>query len=131
MVAPRPPGSVTASTLFGFDESAVRPEGKGALDNFSKDVSGTTFEAITVEGHTDRIGQPAYNQTLSQQRADSVKSYLVTEGKLDAQKISAVGKGSTVPVTQPGDCKGNTRSARLVACLQADRRVEIGVSATR
>lgn len=131
VVAPRPQVSITASTLFGFDEYEVRPEGRGALDTFSKDVGGTPFEAITVEGHTDRIGPPAHNQTLSQQRADSVKSYLVTQGKLDAQKISAVGKGSTVPVTQAGDCKGTARSARLVACLQPDRRVEVGVSPTR
>ncbi|PXW94428.1 hypothetical protein C7444_114127 [Sphaerotilus hippei] len=46
-------------------------------------------------------------------------------------KISATGRGETMPVTQPQDCKGNTPNARLIACLQADRRVEIEVTGTR
>jgi len=86
---------------------------------------------ITVEGHTDRLGSPAYNQKLSLQRAESVKSYLVTPGGIDAAKISAVGKGESVPVTKPGECKGNKPSPKLIACLQPDRRVEVEVIGTR
>jgi OOP family OmpA-OmpF porin len=86
---------------------------------------------ITVEGHTDRLGTSAYNQKLSQQRADSVKAYLVVSDKLDASKINTVAKGESMPVTKADDCKGNKASPKLIACLQADRRVEIEVSGTR
>lgn len=86
---------------------------------------------MRVEGHTDRLGSDAYNQTLSEQRAHAVKNHLGTAGKLDGSKITAVGKGETQPITRPEDCKGNQRTAALVACLQPDRRVDVEVNATR
>lgn len=123
--------SFSAESLFGFDQSAVAPAGKTALDAFAKDVEGTRFDVINVEGHTDRIGSAAYNQKLSLQRAEAVRAYLVTDGKFDPSKVAAVGKGETQPVTKPEDCKGNNASPKLIACLQADRRVEIEVVGTR
>lgn len=92
---------------------------------------GFPYETITVEGHTDRIGSPAYNQTLSVQRADMVKGYLVSSGGIDAAKVSAQGKGEMAPVVKPEDCKGNAANAKLIACLKPDRRVDIEVSGTR
>jgi OOP family OmpA-OmpF porin len=135
---PSPPAAVpqqrvtySAESLFGFDKSEVQPEGRRALDTFARELEGTQYDAITVEGHADRLGTEAHNQTLSQQRADAVKSYLVETGKVDAGKITTVGKSESEPVTKAEDCKGSTPNAKLIACLQADRRVEIGVSGTR
>ena len=84
-----------------------------------------------MEGHTDRLGSDQYNQKLSEERAASVKNHLVTSGKLDGSKISAVGKGESMPVTKPGDCRGTQRTSALVACLQPDRRVDVEVTGTR
>ena len=123
--------SFSADSLFGFDKSAVQPEGKLALDKFAQEIRGTQYDKISVEGHTDRLGSTAYNQTLSQQRADAVKSYLVSNDGLDAGKINASGKSESTPVTKPDDCKGNAPSAKLIACLQPDRRVEVEVTALR
>ncbi|MEJ6001190.1 OmpA family protein [Paucibacter soli] len=132
---PPPPAvkrvSFTAESLFGFDRSTVRPEGQAALDNFSRELTGSSYQVINVEGHTDRLGTEAYNQHLSEQRAEAVKRYLVDGGKLDGSKIAAVGKGESQPLTKPEDCKGNKQSAALIACLQPDRRVEIEVVGTR
>ncbi|MFZ2986478.1 OmpA family protein, partial [Ideonella sp.] len=123
--------SFSAESLFGFDKAQLRPEGKAALDTFARELQGTQFSTVQVEGHTDRLGTPAYNQTLSMSRAESVKSYLVTSGQVDPAKLAAVGKGETMPVTKPEDCKGNRASPALIACLQPDRRVEIEVIGTR
>jgi OOP family OmpA-OmpF porin len=123
--------SFSTDSLFGFDKSTVRPEGKAALDTFVGEVKGTSFDVINVEGHTDRLGSAAYNQKLSEQRAEAVKAYLVTPGGLDASKIATVGKGETMPVTKPEDCKGNSPTPKLIACLQPDRRVEVEVTGTR
>jgi OOP family OmpA-OmpF porin len=128
---PRRRVSFSADSLFTFDRWAVRPEGKAALDKFADDVKGTRFDVITVEGHTDRLGSPAYNQKLSLHRADAVKAYLVNPGGIDAAKITAVGKGESAPVTKPGDCKGNKPTPKLIKCLQPDRRVEVEVTGTR
>lgn len=135
-VAPPPPPpsrrvSFSAESLFGFDQSSVRPEGKTALDKFTSEIEGTRYDSVSVEGHTDRLGSTAYNQTLSLQRAEAVKAYLVGTGKIDGMKVTAVGKSESEPVTRPADCKGERVSAALIACLQADRRVEVELSGQR
>ena len=117
--------------MFGFDRSTVQPDGRSALDAFAGKLAGTPFDQITVEGHTDRLGTEAYNQQLTQRRADAVKSCLVTESKVDAGKITAKGMGEGKPVTQRADCKGYAPSAKLIACLQPERRVDIEVTGSR
>ena len=133
-VAPMPSSrrvSFSAESLFGFDQSAMRADGMAALDAFARETAGTRFDSINVEGHTDRLGSTAYNQSLSERRAESVKAYLVSNGRMESAKVSAVGKGESNPVTKPEDCKGNRQSAQLIACLQPDRRVDVVVSGTR
>ena len=123
--------SFTAESLFAFDKAVIKPEGKAALDRFANELRGTQFTRIGVEGHADRLGSNSYNQRLSTKRAEAVKTYLISAGGVDASKISAVGKGETMPVTKPGDCRGNTRTKALVACLQPDRRVDVEVTGTK
>ena len=60
-----------------------------------------------------------------------MKAYLVRTRGLDAGKVSAVGVVKSQPVTKVQDCRGNQRSAKLVACLQLDRRVELDTIGTR
>lgn len=128
---PRSRVSFSAESLFNFDQSNVQPEGRTALDKFANDLVGTQYETISVEGHTDRLGKPAYNEKLSMERANAVKDHLVTTGRIDPARITATGKGETTPVTKPGDCKGTRQTPALVTCLQPDRRVEIEVTGTR
>lgn len=123
--------SFSADTLFGFDKSTVRPEGRAELDKFSNQLSGTSYQSIRVEGHTDRLGSTEYNQALSEERAESVKNYLVTNGNIDPTRISAVGKSETQPVTAAGDCPDSLARSALISCLQPDRRVEVEVTGTR
>ncbi len=123
--------SFTAESLFGFDQSTLRPEGRAALDNFAVEARSTRYDSVTVEGHTDRLGSTAYNQRLSEQRAQAVKAYLVERGGFEAAKINAVGLGEGTPATTPADCVGTQPDARLIACLQPDRRVVIELTGTR
>lgn len=135
VVAPAPapvvPRHVTfdADALFAFNSSAIRPEGTAALDAFAGELHATRYDQVHVTGYTDRIGSRAYNDRLSQQRADAVRAYLVTHGGIDAGKIDAQGKGMSDPVTTPGQC-GKGRSAAVIACLQPDRRVDLEVAGT-
>ncbi|MES2950845.1 MAG: OmpA family protein [Pseudomonadota bacterium] len=141
VVSPPPPAPVavvlprkvqfSADSLFTFDKAVVRPDGKAALDAFGRDLQGARYSMISVEGNTDRLGSDAYNQKLSQERAEAVKAYLITNSGIDARKISATGRGETNPETKPGDCKGNTPTPSLIACLQPDRRVDVEVTGER
>jgi len=121
----------SADSLFTFDKAVVRPDGRTALDTFSRDLQGARYSMISVEGNTDRLGSEAYNQKLSQERADAVKAYLVANGGIDASKVSAAGRGETNPETKPGECKGNKPTPALIACLQPDRRVDVEVTGER
>ncbi len=122
--------SFSAESLFAFDKAVIRPEGRQALDNFARDVAGTQFQVVVVEGHADRIGTEAHNLALSLQRAQAVTDYLVTTGGMDAAKISTKGVGEASP-SKAGECKANLPGAQLRACLQPDRRVDVGVTGTR
>ena len=124
------PRSVTfaAEALFDFDKSVLKPGGKALLDDFAGKLSGTQYDAIVVTGHTDRFGSNEYNQKLSERRANTVKEYLVSKA-IPANRITSEGKGETQPVTSPGDCKGGP-SAKVIACLQPDRRVHVEVTGT-
>lgn len=140
-VAPMPPPPVavvspkrvqfSADSLFTFDKAVVRPDGKAALDGFARELQGTRYSTISVEGNTDRLGSEAYNQKLSQERADAVKAYLITAAGVDSQKITAVGRGESNPMTKPEDCKGTKANPALIACLQPDRRVDVEVTGER
>jgi len=123
--------SFSADSLFAFDQSMVSVAGKTALDRFARELQGTQFQQVSVEGHTDRLGSEAYNQRLSTRRADAVKAYLAMPGGIDATKVSAIGKGESKPLTRPDECPGSKPSAKLIACLQPDRRVVVEVTGTR
>ncbi|MET3108623.1 OOP family OmpA-OmpF porin [Oxalobacteraceae bacterium GrIS 2.11] len=133
---PAPPAapmkvSFSADSLFGFNQSDIKPEGRQAIDDFSAKLRGTSFDHITVTGHTDRIGSHADNMILSTKRAETVKKYLIDSAGIPAEKINAVGVDGADPVTKPEDCKGNKKTKALIACLQPDRRVDLEVTGTK
>ncbi len=118
-----------ADALFDFDKSTVRPQGRKMLDEASANILGLQGEKIEVVGHTDRLGTEAYNQSLSVRRAESVRDYLVMQG-VARDRIATRGVGESEPVTPKGSCaKG--RMATVIACLQADRRVDITIEGTK
>jgi OOP family OmpA-OmpF porin len=64
---------------------------------------------------------------LSEKRAAAVKTYLASKG-VDGKVIQTYGVGSSQPKTKADQCKGDAKNAETVACLSADRRVEIQVT---
>ncbi|WP_370632654.1 OmpA family protein [Eikenella sp. Marseille-P7795] len=119
--------TLSADVLFAFDRSSERdlqPRGREELSELAAKLrSFEQLNSITVIGHTDYLGSDAYNQNLSQQRAETVRRYLAGEG-LPAEKIRAVGMGESQPVKQ---CDNRGSRNELIACLQPNRRVEIQV----
>jgi len=105
---------------FAFDRYALTPAARSRLD---QDVIGklagcASIEAVVIEGHADRVGSQQYNQKLSERRAESVKSYLVSKG-VDRNKVETIGMGKTVPAKFCPDTKDRKE---LIACLAPNRR---------
>jgi len=119
--------TVSAEKLFGFDKSQLQDGAKPILDETAAKIKANPeLKAVIVTGHTDRIGSEAYNQKLSEKRANIVKEYLVSQG-VDSAIISSVGKGETDPVEA---CKG-VKGKKLISCLAPNRRVVISGEATK
>jgi OOP family OmpA-OmpF porin len=130
--APKPAAekvTLAADALFDFDKAVLRSEGKAKLDDVASKLGEIKLEVIIAVGHADRFGSEAYNQKLSERRAAAVKDYLVAKG-VEANRVYTEGKGSKQPVTDPAKCKG-AKSAKVVECLQPDRRVEVEIIGTR
>ena len=121
--------TLDADTLFDFDKSVLRPAGRDALDTFVGKLKDISPETIMAVGHADRLGSEPYNQRLSERRVEAVKDYLVGKG-VEPNRVSTTGKGETQPVTKADECEGG-KSAKTIACLQPDRRVEIEIIGTR
>jgi OmpA-OmpF porin, OOP family len=121
--------SFSADALFAFNKSELKPEGKMMLDDLVRQLNDTTYDTIVATGYTDRIGSVQYNQTLSLHRANAVKDYLVSRD-IPSARIDAEGRGKSQPVTAAGDCAGG-KSARVIACLQPDRRVDVEMKGVR
>jgi OmpA-OmpF porin, OOP family len=128
---PPPPApehiTLSADAFFDFNKAELRPRGEGLLAEMASKLQSAEYETITVTGHTDRLGSPAYNQKLSEKRAQVVADYLVSHG-VHAHTINVIGKGETEPATTPDQCK-NLKRKQLIECLQPDRRVDVDVTA--
>lgn len=109
-----------ADALFDFDKSVIKPEAKASLDSLIGKIKTLTLEVIIAVGHTDAIGTEAYNQKLSERRANAVRAYLVSKG-IDNNRIHVEGKGKTQPVADNKTPEGRAKN----------RRVEIEVVGTR
>ena len=115
---------LSADVLFDFDKADLKPEGKAAIDAqvVGKLAQINKLELVLVTGHTDRIGTQAYNQKLSERRADAVRNYLVSKG-VPKDKIEALGMGEKQLI--PGLVCEQKNLKEKIACLQPNRRVEI------
>ncbi|HLS41641.1 MAG TPA: OmpA family protein [Paenalcaligenes sp.] len=111
---------LNADTFFDFDKSTLKPEGRQVLDQVAEQVNSIELETLIATGHTDSIGAEAYNQKLSERRANSVKEYLVSKG-VPADRIYTEGKGELQPVAS-----NQTREGRA-----QNRRVEIEIVGSR
>ena len=122
--------TISADALFAFDRSSpqdILPDGRREIAELAVALRGDDQARISVVGHADRLGNAAYNQRLSEQRANTVRELLVQDG-VDASRITASGRGSNQPVSS---CDAGLAREALIECLRPDRRVEIEVRGQR
>ncbi|NHZ69870.1 MAG: OmpA family protein [Thermotogales bacterium] len=122
----RNPVHLQADALFSFDSDAISDTGAVLLDDLVGNLTAVILleQKIEIIGHTDRIGNDAYNLALSKRRAESVRSYLVAKGVVP-RYIETKGMGSAEPVVE---CPG-IRGQALIDCLAPNRRTEVEISA--
>ena len=105
--------------LFAVDQSALQSAGQQNLRDLSTSLDEYEGTEVLVVGHTDSTGSDAYNQSLSERRADAARTFLIGAG-LEAGRVVAVGRGETEPIAS-----NDTDDGR-----QQNRRVEIAIFAS-
>jgi len=104
-VAPPPPPPAAPKefiVFFGHNKSNLTPEAMDVVRQAASAAKEYGSATITVVGHADKSGSPAYNEKLSLRRADGVKGALVGEG-IEAGKISTSGRGESDPMVPTED----------------------------
>lgn len=104
--------------LFDFDSAALRAASRQSLRDMANVFVEYPETRIDISGHTDSIGSAAYNQNLSERRAQAVTRYLTSQG-VSSTRISTRGYGESLP----------TASNETAAGRQLNRRVEIQITA--
>jgi len=98
--------------LFDLDSAKIRSESRPVLDEVLGVLQGEPGWKVTIEGHTDSTGSDSHNQELSQQRAESVKAYLVAGG-IAAERLQTMGLGESKPVADNATELGRAQNRRV------------------
>jgi len=104
------------------------PSGKATIEPSSFPLLGKVQDAIrlfegvsiVIEGHTDSYGSDSANFILSQDRADAVRQYLISNMGLDAEAVSSIGYGETRPVATNDTAEGRARNRRIDLVIRLD-----------
>ncbi|MEO8361654.1 MAG: OmpA family protein [Vicinamibacteria bacterium] len=97
---------------FDFDKATLKPESAEVLKKAVAALSGNPALAVEVQGHTDDVGEDAYNLRLSGQRADAVRIWL-TQAGIVATRLTSRGYGKTQPVVENSSDANRARNRRV------------------
>ncbi len=114
---------LAADVLFDFNKADLRPAAIPTLQKVAQVVKSYPGTPVRIEGYTDSVGSDAYNQNLSEQRANSVKLWLQKEGGIEASRISTKGWGESKPVAPNTKPDGSDNPEGR----QKNRRVDITI----
>jgi outer membrane protein OmpA-like peptidoglycan-associated protein len=103
---------------FPVGQSIIMPDNYGLLSKVQRAIRTFGEPDVVIEGHTDTTGSDEINEHLSQQRAESVRKYLVANQTLPEEKIVAVGYGSKRPLAS-----NETKEGRAI-----NRRIDVVIS---
>ena len=110
---------------FEFDSDRMTVPARETLDHVADAIKAQPGLEIEIDGHTDSRGSDAYNQRLSQRRADAVRSYLVTRG-VEGRTLVARGFGESRPVASNDTDEGRTENRRVeFVVLNAPQTVKV------
>ncbi len=103
---------ILTGLLFDFDKAVIKPAGYGELANVINILEKNPGMGVVLQGHTDSIGNNAYNKKLSMRRSKAVKAYFVEKG-ISATRLSCEGFGEAKPVASNKTKQGRALNRRV------------------
>ncbi|AZC17338.1 MULTISPECIES: OmpA family protein [Pseudomonas] len=113
---------VELDVKFDFDKSVVKPNSYADIKNLADFMKQYPQTTTVVEGHTDSVGPDAYNQKLSERRANAVKQVLVNQYGVGAERVQSVGYGESRPVADNATEAGRAVNRRVEASVEAQAK---------
>ena len=104
---------------FVTSKATLREESKPILDKFAEVFAGYRSHTFSVEGHTASTGSASYNMRLSQDRAETVRQYLIDQVNGPAADITATGYGEGRPIDTNDNAQGRARNRRIEVIIRA------------
>jgi outer membrane protein OmpA-like peptidoglycan-associated protein len=108
-----------SDVLFDFDRSDLNSDARRLLGALADELTELGPRTVTIHGYTDDVGDPAYNQRLSERRARAVRSHLAVQLD-DRFRLEAAGFGETRPVAPNDTDEGRARNRRVVISYPTD-----------
>ena len=107
---------------FAFNSSDLTSVAKANLDKLTQVLIDNPDTNIYIYGHTDSVGADDYNQKLSERRANSVRSYLMSKG-ISSGRLFASGEGETMPVASNDTDAGRAKNRRVEFAITANEKM--------
>lgn len=116
--------------LFETARADLKPSSTGNLTKLVTFLNQYPQRSVVIEGHTDSVGGDDYNQSLSQRRADAVKSWLMQQG-IASQRLVASGKGKHQPVADNSSAAGRQMNRRVDIIIENPQPETAAASSAR
>jgi len=104
---------IPSDVLFGYDAFTLDQTAIDALDEQLNEVAIDQYEQLDIIGHTDNIGSDAYNQTLSDKRAEGVAAYIRVKWPNASLQVNTSGKGELEPIASNNTSDGRAKNRRV------------------
>ena len=113
--APSGVAAVALTVTFATGSATLTPAAEGVLRNLGMAMTSPDLAHIRfrVEGHTDTVGAPSQNQSLSERRAQAVRDWLIRRHGIDPRRLEAVGLGEQQLLVQTADDTPEPRNRRV------------------
>ena len=110
---------IEMNVKFANNSSVVTAENFSEIQKVADFMKQSDQVDLTVEGYSDDRGRAAYNKSLSQKRADAVRTTLINEFKIPADRITAIGYGEENPIADNATAEGRAKNRRVVGVVKA------------
>jgi len=119
--------TVRLELLINFDNNkfAVKEEFFGEIERTANFLTLYPHTSLVIEGHTSKLGSQAYNQKISQKRADAIVAVLVEKFSIDASRLSAVGYGEDRLINTGNDAAAHSQNRRIQAKIETMKKTAI------
>lgn len=111
--------TLDSEVSFDFDSAAIKPTFRPSLDKLATVLTRYGKTDVMVVGHTDSIGSEAYNQLLSERRAEATANYLVSQG-VERSRLRTQGSGETQPRATNATAGGRQLNRRVEVFVEPD-----------